>query len=99
MTSGFHDGRAVHQKELQKFLSGVAVNPENLRRAYHTTNDPRIRDLCRMLMKTTKVKHIEDLAGEEGNLNGLLIRRNARILATKFKQKDQIEAIQIKLEK
>jgi len=87
MTSAFHDGNSLHRQELEKFLSGEQVDPNRLREAYHGTEDPRIRDLCRMLMKTTKVERVEDLAGEEGNLDGLLTRRNARILATKFQRK------------
>ena len=85
MSSAFHNGNARHRQELEKFLSGQTVNPDRLRQAYHGTKDPRIRDLCRILMKTTKVKRVEDLAGEEGNLDGLLIRRNARIIASKLK--------------
>lgn len=85
MTSEFHNSNARHRQELEKFLSGEAVDPDGLREAYAASKDPRVRDLCRMLMKTTQVEKIETLAGEEGNLDGLLIRRNARIIASKLK--------------
>ena len=85
MSLAFHNGNSLHREELEKFLSGQAVDSDRLRQAYHGTRDPRIRDLCRMLMKTRKVEQVETLAGEEGNLDGLLIRRNARIIASKLR--------------
>lgn len=84
MTSKYYNSKSLHRQELEKFLSGETPDPKALLKAYSETEDARIKDLCRILMKTTKVKSTKELAGEEGNLDSLLIRRNARILSQKF---------------
>ena len=82
-SDNFHDRTAPHHQELKKFLEGEEVNEEKLRKIKEKSNDDRIKDLCRILLKT-KGKKLKQLAGSEGNLDNLLKERNRRFLAKKL---------------
>lgn len=85
MELDYHNVQAVHRKQLAAFLEFDEMDRGLLEHTMAHSEDPRVRDMCRLLLSTIGVHDSRLLAGREGNLDSLLKRRNAARLCNRIK--------------
>ena len=77
MALDYDDPLSPHRLQLAAFLNSQPMDIVVLEKCRAQSDDPRVRDLCRMLLKAARAERLSDIAGTEEALDALLIERNS----------------------